>query len=136
MFPSCLKNIISSKNPGGGGHTTKDHLTTQFELLIKQLMPYDPLTADYCLQLLCILFKSKDKSRLQYRDWISRILQNVVMYVNALQPRNIDDNVGANTEINMNIGFEFIFEREDASQINKLTVKDIKTQISNMGVVQ
>ena len=36
----------------------------------------------------------------------------------------------------MNIGFEFLFEREDASQINKLTVKDLKDQISNIGRVQ
>eukprot|EP00347_Sterkiella_histriomuscorum_P004192 403361395 len=139
MFPSTLKNIVSSKLSGGQGNQgsfQKDHLTTQFELLIKQLLTIDITSADYCVQLLCLLFKSKDKSRLQFKDWISRILTNIVMYVNALQPRQFEDSQGANQEINMSVGFEFLFERDDASQINKLSVKDLKDQISNIGKVE
>ncbi|CDW87862.1 UNKNOWN [Stylonychia lemnae] len=132
MFPSSLKNIVSSK----GNNAQKDHITVLIENLVKQTMQNDTVIADYCLQLLCLLFKSKEKSKLQFRDWVSRILQNLVIYVNSLQPRQFEDVQGANQEINMNIAFEFLFEREDASQINKLSVKDLKDQISNIGKVQ
>ena len=130
MFPSSLKNIVSSKQGGGAGNSGsfgKDHLTTQLETFIKYLMPVDGIAANHCLELLCLVFKSKDKSRLQFKDWVSRILSNLVLYVNALQPRSFEDAAGANQEINMaQVGFEFMFDREDASQINKLTIKDLK----------
>jgi len=60
MFPSSLKNIVSSK----GNNTVKDHITLLIENMIKQVMNYDTTLTEYCLQLICLLFKSKEKSRL------------------------------------------------------------------------
>ena len=47
--------------------------------------------------------------------------------MDAMQPRSFDDSEGAAKEIGP-IGFEFLFDREDASQPNKLTVKDMRDQ--------
>ncbi len=76
-----------------------------------------------------LLFKSRDKPRAAFREWIQRILANVILYLNAVQPKFFDDAnaSGANQEIDMNIGYEFIFERENSSQVDKLTIKDVST---------
>ncbi len=44
--------------------------------------------------------------------------------MNALQPRHFDD-ASVQKEIDMNIGFEFIFDKNQGSQADKLFIKDV-----------
>jgi len=55
--------------------------------------------------------------------------------LDALQPRSFDDSEGSAREIGP-VGFEFLFEREEASEINKLTVKDMRDQAQASGKIQ
>ena len=44
----------------------------------------EELIIDDCLQILCLLFKARDKSKIQFKEWISRILQNILLFLNAV----------------------------------------------------
>lgn len=131
LFPSSFKNILAGKQGG----VKKDNVTQVLENLIKLFLPLGPSGAtvvDIAAQLLCILYKSRDKPRAAFREWLQRVLSNVVLYLNAMQPRYFDEKQlsGTNQEIEMQaVGFEFIFDNKlEAARLDKLTFKDVASE--------
>ena len=64
------------------------------------------------VELLCLLFKSRDKPRLAFRDWLQRLFANLILYLSSIQPRHFDDPQNSQKqEIDLNIAFDFVFDR-------------------------
>jgi actin-like ATPase involved in cell morphogenesis len=90
---------------------------------------------------LSLLFKSREKPKQAFREWVQRILSNIVLYLNAISPRYFDDAAratggGSSQVIDMNIGFEFIFDRSESSQVDKLTFKDLASEQLGMSLTK
>ena len=69
LFPSSFKNILAGRQ----GVTKKDNVTSVFEGIVKIFLPLGhsgSTITDIALQILCILFKSRDKPRSAFREWI------------------------------------------------------------------
>lgn len=79
------------------------------------------------LDILNLMFKARDKSRLQFKDWISRILQNLILFITSIQPKTFDDPL-LNQDLNKELVFDFIFEREEEEE--KMQIKHLKEQVS------
>lgn len=65
MFPSSFKTIVASKSGGIGAK--KDQMTLLLENIVKVFMGRggsDESIVNAALQILCLLFKVKDKTRL------------------------------------------------------------------------
>ena len=118
-----MKNIIS-KHQGTAGK--KDHFIGVLELLIKLHMATDSELTDTALHLLCLMFKTKDKPRMNYREWLSRILHNLTLLVQSLIPRTIDDpRLNEPLDTTNTALFEFVFDRTDGAGA-QLTFKDLR----------
>lgn len=74
------------------------------------------------MTLLSLLFKSREKPKSAFREWLTRILSNLALYLTALTPRHFDSLT--TQEIDMATAFEFVFDRAQSSQADKLLVKD------------
>jgi hypothetical protein len=79
------------------------------------------------LELLSILWKARDKPRAAYREWLQRILANMVLYMKAIQPKHFEDGTSgvSNQEIDLNLAFDFVFNAVDSAKLDRLTFKDI-----------
>ena len=83
------------------------------------------VVVEQTLYLMSLLFKSREKPKIAFREWIQRILSNIVLYLNAVTPRYFDDVISSqNQEIDLNTAFEFVFDRSQGSQVDKLLIKD------------
>jgi hypothetical protein len=68
LFPSSFKNILAGKQG-----LKKDNVTLAFEQLVKNYAPlgYSCREAtDLSLQLLSLLWKSREKPRTAFREWV------------------------------------------------------------------
>lgn len=69
LFPSSFKNILAGRQ----GVTKKDNVTAVLEAIVKVFLPIGhsgSTITDIALQILCLLFKSRDKPRSAFREWI------------------------------------------------------------------
>ena len=76
------------------------------------------------------MFRARDKSKLHYREWVSRILANIQMYLEALEPRVFSESQLSKTLPVDDICFEFIFDTKlavDRESPNKFTFKDFRS---------
>jgi len=100
-------------------------VTQVLEHLLRLTLPLGavgrPLVAQG-LALLSLLFKSREKPKSAFREWLTRILSNLALYLTALTPRHFDSL--STQEIDMATAFEFVFDRGQSSQADKLLVKD------------
>lgn len=123
LFPSSLKNILAGKQG-----FKKDNVTQVLENLIRLFLPMGTsgrVVVEQTLYLMSLLFKSREKPKIAFREWIQRILSNIVLYLNAVTPRYFDDVISSqNQEIDLNTAFEFVFDRSQGSQVDKLLIKD------------
>ena len=136
LFPSSFKNILAGRQ----GLTKKDNVTSVLESILKLFLPLGPSGSqitDMTLQLLCILFKSREKPRLAFRDWLQRTLSNIVVYLNAIAPRHFDDKSGEGQVIDLAMAFDFTFDRAVESQkLDQLTFKDVVETNVGMAVTK
>lgn len=58
---------------------------------------------------------------------MQRILSNIVLYTNAVQPRHFDETSALGQELDSNLCFDFIFDPNLASHPGRLTLKDFST---------
>ena len=66
LFPSSFKNILAGKQS-----LKKDTVTQTFEQLVKLYAPHaSHQIVDYSMQILCLLWKSREKPRSAYREWV------------------------------------------------------------------
>ena len=95
-------------------------------------MDVNPTIVTLCLKFLCLMFMARDKSKVHYKEFLTRTLTNLTMYIDALAPRLFSDNAWELNKILPidDICFAFIFdpsgERESTA---KFTVKDMRNQI-------
>ena len=97
-------------------------------------MTLDEGVADLALNFLCQMHKARDKRKVNYREWVTRVLTNIVMYLDAIKPRLFSASPG---EMNKplpihDICFDFIFDKEaseDRRDLNTLTIKEMNSQI-------
>ena len=106
-----------------------------FEDLVKMFMLQDKSIADVSLQFLCMMFKARDKCKQTYKEWVTRVLTNIMLFLDAIKPRLYSD-----TDLNKPLPindtcFEFIFDREasdDRSDLSKLTIKEMRSQLKDI----
>lgn len=75
----------------------------------------------------------RDKSKVQFKEWVSRILQNLILYLKALSPASFDDPF-IQSELPREVIFDFIFQKKDpedeedmgVNNPNRFIVKEIK----------
>ena len=78
------------------------------------------------MQILCLLFKSRDKPRQSFREWLQRLLANLILYLNSISPRHFDDASATSAQvIDLNLAFDFIFDRSSSQKMDRLTFKDV-----------
>ena len=68
--------------------------------------------ADISLKFLGEMFKARDKSKVHYKEWLTKCLSNLIMYLDTIKPRLFSDK-----DLNkaLPIGtmcFDFIFDKE------------------------
>jgi hypothetical protein len=85
------------------------------------------------IKILAQLYNCRGKSKLAFADQVSRVLQNINIFLSVLKPRNFDAD-DLLREIPKDQTFSFAFElfilhTEDA---NKLTIKDFATRLLNL----
>lgn len=69
LFPSSFKNILAGRQ----GVSKKDNVTAVLEGIVKVFLPMGQAGStivDMALQILCLLFKSRDKPRSAFREWL------------------------------------------------------------------
>lgn len=140
LFPSTFKQIVST-NRQQGGKNKKDQVTLLFEDITKIFMLQNKQIAELSLKFLCNLFKARDKSQVNFREWVTRVLTNIILYLDAIKPRLFSE---SSEELNKplplnDVCFEFIFDREaseDRTDLHKLTIKDMRAQIQDFDHVQ
>ena len=69
LFPSSFKNILAGRQ----GVSKKDNVTAVLEVIVKVFLPMGQAGStivDMALQILCLLFKSRDKPRSAFREWL------------------------------------------------------------------
>ena len=126
VFPSSFKQIVGSNR---GGDKKKDSVTTIFEEMAKRYIDVNPQITSLCLKFLCLMFMARDKSKVHYKEFLSRTLLNFTMYMDCLQPRLFSDNV---SELNKclpidDVCFSFIFDPAgERESTQKFTVKDMR----------
>jgi len=89
LFPSAFKQLISSNRQNS---KKKDLVTSTMEELTFLFLRRDPAIVDVCLRFQANMFKARDKSKLHYREWIRRIVANIVMYLDSVRPRVFSEN--------------------------------------------
>lgn len=117
LFPSSLKTIISNRN----SNVHKDQLTSMLEHIITIFLPLQSISLSSrsliqdSLQSLSLLFKCRDKSKLQFREWLERILMNLSLFMQCLEPLSIDSQI-LEFQIPMDAAFEFIFNTNSSKK--------------------
>lgn len=104
-------------------------------------MVQDGQLADLCLKFLCNMFKARDKSRVNFKEWVTRVLTNIILYLDVIKPRLFSESAEQlNKPLPLNdVCFEFVFDREasdERTDLQKLTIKDMRSQIQDFEVVQ
>lgn len=97
--------------------------------------------SDLSLKFLCSLYKARDKSKVGYKEWVKRVLTNLILYLEAVKPRHFSDNA---EEMNNplpieEVCFNFIFELESSverTDLSKLTIRDMRMQMQDKAVVR
>lgn len=76
--------------------------------------------ADVAIMFLAKMFKARDKPRQAYKEWVSRSLTNLMLYLDAISPRLFSD-ADANKPLPINdLCFAFIFDREGSENRESL----------------
>mmetsp|Transcript_19486 Transcript_19486/g.29953 ORF Transcript_19486/g.29953 Transcript_19486/m.29953 type:complete len:89 (+) Transcript_19486:441-707(+) len=72
----------------------------------------DTSVTNQCFQFLAFQFKSRDKAKAHYKEWVNRCLANLEIYLDAIRPRLFsEDPADLNKEIPINeTCFSFIFD--------------------------
>lgn len=126
LFPGSFKQIIGGNR--NNGQRKKDTVTHLFEELVKIFMLQVQPIAELSLQFLAKMFKARDKTKVNYKEWLNRCLTNLILYLDAISPRHF-----SSTDLNKPLPidgqcFEFIFDRESENResLQKLTIKDMR----------
>lgn len=112
-------------------------MTQLFEDLVNMFMLQDKGIALTCLKFLCNLFKAREKARANFREWVTRVLTNIILFLDALKPRLFSESAEVlNKPLPVNdVCFEFVFDREaseERTDLQKLTIKDMRAQIQDL----
>ena len=133
LFPGSFKQIIGGNR--NSGQRRKDTVTSLFEELVKMFMLQVQPIADLSLQFLARMFKARDKTKVAYREWVTRALTNLILYLDVISPRLFSSGSDLNKPLPIDgICFEFIFDRESSDNredLQKLTIKDMRDQIKD-----
>lgn len=84
------------------------------------------------------MFKARDKCKLTFKEWVTRVFTNLLLFLDATKPRLFSD-----TELNKplplaDVCFDFIFDREaseDRTKLDQLTIKDMRAQLKDTDLV-
>lgn len=77
------------------------------------------------------MFRARDKSKVHFREWVSRILENLRMYLDLIQPRTFSESQLNKVLPVDDVCFEFIFDTkmsEERESTTKFTLKDMRSQ--------
>jgi hypothetical protein len=135
LFPACFKQVVSTNRHQ---NQKKDTITTLFEDLTKMFMLQEKQIADLALKFLCCMFKARDKCKVTFKEWVTKVLTNILLFLDAIKPRLFSD-----TDLNKPLPindtcFDFIFDKEasdDRSDLNKLTIKEMRAQLKDQQLV-
>lgn len=128
-FPASYKQIISSKS------NKKDMVTVLIEDVIRRANGHPTITA-LSIKFMASMYMARDKSKMHYGLFIQRVISNLRMYLNVLKPRVFSDQ-NTSKEINEPLPidsecFSFIFHADSQENLSKLTIKDMRSQITHM----
>jgi hypothetical protein len=88
LFPTSFKQIIAAKQTG----LKKDSCSTTLERIV-DLLPDTPsgqCGKKLAIRILSQLHVAREKTRLAYSDTLSRVLLNLLVFVDCLRPRGFD----------------------------------------------
>jgi hypothetical protein len=77
------------------------------------------------------MFRARDKSKMHYKEWISKILENMSLYFEVLEPRLFSDNKLNKVLPVEDQCFEYIFDTKesgDRESLAKFTMKNMRSQ--------
>jgi hypothetical protein len=55
-----------------------------FEEVTKIFLVSNQTLADLSLKILCSLYKARDKARLTFREWVTRVLTNLILFLDCV----------------------------------------------------
>lgn len=91
VFPGSYKQIVSSTRQQSGKFS-KDTVTQMFEEITRIYLVKNPEICRMGLTFQALMFRARDKSKMHYKEWISKILENMSLYFEVLEPRLFSDN--------------------------------------------
>lgn len=136
MFPSTFKHILGS---GRGGQRKKEFLMNVVEEVVRTFSEInDEITSD-ALRFLSLSFRARDKSKVNYSNLLNRILSNLLLLLEGIKPRGIDDVEEIQQPLPIeDLCFSFIFDPSDSQNhesLDKLTLRDLREHLRNRSIV-
>lgn len=84
VFPSSFKQIVGSNRQSD---RKRDIVSQLFEEITRVFLDRDEEVVSLSLRFLSGLFKSRDKSKVHFKEWVNRCLSNLLILVDIIRPR-------------------------------------------------
>lgn len=123
IFPNSLKSIVSKSR----------QKRDMFQLNIEKLLYFfttkqaNKEIQAVLVKILAIVFRSKDKVRIAFSEQVSKCLENIMVYLNMLQPRSFDDK-SLNEPMAIKNIYYFVLNEEETGMkdLEAVTAKHVK----------